>query len=273
MTLCFLSRWTTAVVAMLATTVGFAQDLRCYTVTKDIGRGTDRAPVVAQNLTLFHATKVYDYIDSDSLREVIVYDAALKQFVVLQLSSGMAAKVSQDQVRHFLNLARQGVEQDLAQPQPSTPKASIELLQFQLQPKFDTQVNDARLLRLTSPRYRYEVSLVSAPEPAVAQAYLRYADAIAELNAVLHPSLLPGPRLQLNQELRSRGLLPHKVRRTIEVDRVIDLQAEHQWTFRLDDVDRQYIAMWEAELSKSSLRWMEFKQLQQQVLGGKMAQR
>lgn len=258
---------------VLIAAFGHAQELRCYTSTKDLSRGPDQPVEIARNLTLFHANKVYDYIDSASLREVTIYEPAHKSFVVLQLSAGAAARISQDQVRHFLNLAKQGVEQDLANPQPATPQQALELLQFQLEPEFETRVDDSKRLRLTSPRFRYEVKTLQPPQPAVAGAYLRYADAIAELNAVLHPSLLPGPRIQLNDELRSRDLLPQSVRRIVEFDRVIDLRADHEWKWRLDEVDRQYITCWESELNKNNLRWLEFKDLQQAVLGGKLMKR
>jgi hypothetical protein len=273
MKLCAFFGWIAAAMAALAAAQCHSQELRCYTSTKDISKGTERPFEIARNLTLFHAGKVYDYIDSAALQEVTIYEPFQKRFVVLHTASGAAAEISQDEVRHYLSLARQAVEQDLAQPQPNTPSQSLDLLQFQLQPRFETRVDDGQRLWLASPRFRYEVKTLQAPEPAVAEAYLKYADAIAELNAVLHPSLLPGPRMQLNQELRTRGLLPESVRRTVEVDRVIDFRAEHEWKWRLEDLDRQYIAKWELELNKGNLRWLKFKELQQEVLSGRLTQR
>jgi hypothetical protein len=256
----------------LAATVASAQELSCYSLTEDLSQGVERKAVVARSLTLFHANKVYDYIDS--LQEVTIYEPVPRKFTVLQVKAGAAAEVTQDEIRRYLSLAEEQAAAEISQPSSAVPQRSLEWLQFQLQPKFEARLEaSANRLLLTSPQFRYDVEGLKPPEPAVAEAYLKYADALAELNAVLHPSLLPGPRLQLNQELRTRELLPKSVRRTMRVDRVSDLRVEHQWSWKLTDHNRQLIQQWETELRKSSLRRLTFKELQQEVLSGRLTQR
>lgn len=85
-------------------------------------------------------------------------------------------------------------------------------MEFQLLPEFQVRSEDkARKLSLLSPRFRYDAVYAEGPSPEIVQAYLRAADWTAQLNSVLHPhSLLPEPRLRLNDELRERGVLPLK---------------------------------------------------------------
>jgi hypothetical protein len=277
-----MTRLMVAQAAVLAVSVASlsAQELRVYTRTFDITRTTaeteSRAPIVARSLTLFHAGKVYDYIDS--LREVTIFEPAHRRFIVLHESAGAMAMVSQDEVRHFLNLAMeesQSVTADIArQPTPES-KGALELLRFQQQPEFTVTFDASQhRLKLDHPRYSYEVTTIAPPAGFTAEAYLRYADAVAELNAILHPhSLLPAPRLRLNEELRTLGELPLTVRRRVETATTVDLKAKHEWSWQLSEHDRQRISHWEAELRKKELRKLSFRQLQQEVLTGKMTQR
>jgi hypothetical protein len=251
-----------------------AQELRVYTRTVDL---TDPSkPVVARSLTLFHAGKVYDYVEA--AREITVYDPAHRRFFVIEESLGEYAEVTLDEIRRFLELAegraRELVADLIRQPSPAAPDA-VDFLQVQLTPQFAARYDQApKRLQLKSPKFLYEVACNPAPQPAVLNSYLKYADAIAELNAVLHPhSLLPGPRWQLNRELRQRGQPPTTVRRRLEFGSVSDLRAEHEWTWNLGPHDRQKISHWESLLSNQVLRPVSFKQLQQDVLGGGLAKK
>lgn len=249
-----------------------AQELRVYTRTVDLT--DEKKPIIARSLTLFHAGKVYDCVDVLSgHREITVYDPAHRRFFIVQESYGEYAEVTFDEIRRFLGLAEEKAKERVAdlirQPNPSAPDA-VDLLQVQLHPQFVVR-NDApnKRLQLQSPKFLYEVQTSPPPQPAVLESYLKYADAIAELNAVLHPqSLLPGPRWQVNRELKERGLLPVSVRRKLEFGGVSDLKAEHEWTWTLGPMDRQKISHWESLLSSQVLRPVSFKQLQQDVLGG-----
>ena len=67
------------IVACLLSLPGFlnAQEMRVYTTVRNL-RGSavseDRAPVVARSLTLFHAGKVYDYVEA--AKELTIFEPA-----------------------------------------------------------------------------------------------------------------------------------------------------------------------------------------------------
>jgi hypothetical protein len=99
------------------------------------------------------------------------------------------------------------------------------------------------------------------------ESYLRFADAAAELNSVLHPqAALPKPRLQLNDELRKRQLLPISVDLEATLDRPLHLQARHEWTWKFQSTDRQLINGWDKQLNDATLRRVTFRQYQQESL-------
>ncbi|MDZ4684745.1 MAG: hypothetical protein SH850_06605 [Planctomycetaceae bacterium] len=253
-----------------------AQEFSVYTRTVDLSTES----IKARSKTIFHAGKVYDCVDpqADSPREVIIYDPGHRRFFIIEESRSAYAEVTFDEIRRFLGLAedkaREVASDLISQPSLTAPDAG-ELLQVQLQPQFVARYDEpGKRLRLESPRFLYEAVCTAAPQPAVLDSYLKYADAIAELNSVLHPqSLLPSPRWQLNRELRERGVLPVSVRRRLEFGPVSDLKAEHEWSWTLRDHDRQLISHWESLLSGQTLRPMPFKQLQQAVLGGGLEQK
>lgn len=274
------SSWFSGLLLALAILCGPAargQEFRVYTRTADLSGTTPaKAPIVARSLTLFHAGKVYDYIDS--LREVTVFEPVHRRFIILHESSNAVATVSQDEVRRYLSMAEDEVYDVAAeQAKQSTPtaKSALQLLRLQLHPTFETAYDETgRRLRMDHPALRYEVECTNPPEAPVAETYFRYADAVSELNSVLHPhSLLPKPRMALNEELRTRGLLPRTVRRQVTTRAVTDLRAEHEWEWQLTDLDRQMIADWDRTLRRNDLRHLDFRQFQQEVLSGRLTAR
>lgn len=265
---CVLLAWTCA---------AHAQDLRVYTVTKDVGdSAAAKAPVISRSLTLFHAGKVYDYMAE--LREVTIFEPAHKRFTVLNESAAAYAIVSQDQLRRFLSLAEDRARElagDLVRSDSPDQQFAVELLQFQLRPEFQTRFDPtARRLQLETPLFAYDVSCVAPPQEVVVGRYLQYADALAELNSVLHPqSFLPGPRVALNRELRERKLLPVSVMRRVGLQARQTLVAEHEWKWTLTEYDRQLITHWESQIVKGQVREFSFEQMQRAVLTGKLSQR
>lgn len=254
-----------------------AQELRVYTVTKDVGDSSStKAPVISRSLTLFHAGKVYDYMAE--LREVTIFEPAHKRFTVLNESAAAYAIVSQDQLRRFLSLAEDRARElagDLVRSDSPEHQFAVELLQFQLRPEFQTRFEPtSRRLQMETPLFGYDVSCVTPPQEVVVDRYLQYADALAELNSVLHPqSFLPGPRVALNRELRDRKLLPVSVLRRVGQQTRQTLVAEHEWKWTLTEYDRQLISHWESQIVKGQVREFSFEQMQRAVLTGKLSQR
>lgn len=256
-----------------------AQELRIFTLTKDVSppeTNPQRAPVLSRSLTLFHAGKVYDYISE--LREVTIFEPSHRRFTVLNESAAAYAVISQDEVRRFLSLAEERARElasDLVRSNVPQQVQAVDLLHFQLHPEFATEYDAAtRRLKLDSTLMTYDVVGAEPPRGSVLDFYLRYADAMAEFNAVLHPqSLLPGPRLELNNELRKQNLLPVSVRRKVQLDQKLELLAEHEWKWALTEHDRQFINRWETQITKGQVRKLSFEQLQRAVLTGKLSQR
>lgn len=250
-----------------------AQEMRVYTVVRNLAAGSGRqdkdAPVLARSLTLFHAGKVYDYVES--AREVTVYEPAHHRFTLLNERRRTVTEVTQDEVRQFVTLVEQEgwKRMEAAQEQPGTDQVrSLNWLKFQLKPDFDTSFDQARMsVTLLEHNCRYSADGQAPPSRAVVDTYLRFADAAAELNSVLHPqALLPRPRLRLNEELRQRELLPVVVDLQANLERPLHLQARHKWDWKFQPTDRQLITSWESLLNDSTQRRLTFRQYQQELL-------
>lgn len=252
-----------------------AQEMRVYTTVRNLrgtGTGEERAPVVARSLTLFHAGKVYDYVEA--ARELTVFEPAHHRFTLLSERRRVATEVTQDEVRQYLTLVEQEAWKQLSTPpdQPGSPQGkSFGWLRFQLKPEFDIAFDGAKnSLTLTERDATYYAELQAPPSKSAVESYLRFADATAELNSVLHTQApLPRPRLALNGVLRERELLPIVVELKAMEDRM-HLQARHEWTWKFQSRDRQLISGWEAQLSDANLRRVAFRQYQHESLASEV---
>lgn len=252
-----------------------AQEMRVYTKVKDLA-APDPSEVRVRSLTLFHAGKVYDYVDS--AKEVTIYEPGHHRFTLLSESRNSQAEVAHSEVRQFLTLAKNDAQKHLeAADELAGPSQvrSLAWVKFQLRPEFSISFDKSKSeLLLLGNNCRYESRGVAPPSVEVAEAYLRFADAMAELNSVLHPrALLPAPRLKLNEELRQRGLLPVSVEFRAELDRPLWLRAEHEWTWKFSPSDRNLISKWERELADPAVRKVSFPQYQLDSLSGEVAKR
>jgi hypothetical protein len=258
-----------------------AQELRVYTTIRDLStpaaaKNPDQAPVLVRSLMLFHAGKVYDYIEP--AHEVTFFEPAHRRFTVLNLRRQLCSELTQDEIRQFLGLAedeahrRLGIETPDASP--STRK-SLELVKFQVQPDFTTTFDAGKLqLSLTSPNFEYVVDGFKPPSSDIVEKYLHVADWTAQLNSVLRPqSLLPAPRLQLNEVLRERQILPSTVILRADTDPALHLQARHEWTWTFSKTDRQMIDDWDRHLLDQNLRKLPFRQFQQEMLKTEIARK
>ncbi len=255
-------------VTFLAITVpAQAQQFGVYTKVFAIDGKSES--VVARSLTIFHAGKVYDYLDG--VGEVTIHDPARKQITIVDLGRRITTDLTHDELRRFLALAEDQLKTRLSSSAGgnSSPQAT-ELLQFQLAPRFSSKVRDNQKgLSLTSPRFRYAVDWTTADSDGTLQAYLDYADTAAMLNSVLHPhAFLPGPRLELNRELRQAGKLPVVVRLSVSTEPPLELRVEHQWNWKHTTKDRDQINHWEQLLRSNSLRKLTFPEFQRDTLTG-----
>ena len=255
-----------------------AQELRIYTTIRDLSvpaaqTQLNQAPVV-RSLMLFHAGKVYDYIEP--AHEITVFEPSLRRFTVLSPRRQLSSELTQDEIRQFLGLAEDEAQKRLAFKRES-PRKSLELIRFQLQPVFIPSF-DSEKLQLTMAgmegNFQYLVDGFQPPSLEVLETYLHVADWTAQLNSVLYPqSLLPAPRLKLNQELRQRGMLPLTVALKADTNPALHLEARHEWTWNFQKTDRQLIDEWEKHLRDPDIRRIPFRQFQQEMLKSEVARK
>lgn len=264
------------VVVLFGLTVrpGAAQEFRVYTRVYNEGAAErnpqlDQAPVVTRSLSLFHAGKVYDYVDS--AREVTIFEPTEHRFTILNTARAIRTTVDFDQLRHMLKVARYETEKYLAELEQSRKPGNrqrIAALRFQLNPTFEEDY-DAKSGRLTldSPHIRYDVRCAKAATPEVVEAYLRYADWVKRLNYVLHPhALFPAPRLALNANLRRKTMIPTEVTLEATVGTRLHMRAEHQIHWNLDSKDRSLLHRWETLRDDENTKPISFRRYQQTVL-------
>jgi len=255
-----------------------AQDLRVHTTVRDLsGSGASKSnesdSVVARSLMLFHAGKIYDYVDP--AQEVIVFEPAHHRFTVMNQPRQLRSELTQDEIRQYLGLVEKEAQRRIEEDLPSPSRKPLELLQFQLQPNFATTFDSKKNhLQLGSPHLQYTVSTSTPPSAEIAEKYLFVADWTAQLNSVLHPqSMLPAARLKLNEELRQRTMIPLSVELKADAEPGLHLQARHEWTWQLEKTDRQLIDEWERQLQGAKLKTLPFRAFQQEMLKVETAKR
>ena len=250
-----------------------AQELRVYTTIRDLSRhagpgAAEHAPVIVRSLMLFHAGKVYDYIDP--AQEVTVFEPAHKRFTVLNARRQLSTQLTQDEIRQFLGLAEDEASKRLeilAEEATPASKKSLEILRFQFQPDFAAEFDPVKHhLTMVGDNCQYIVDGVQPPSAAVLEQYLHVADWMAQFNSVLHPqSLFPAPRLKLNEQLRKREMLPITIVLKADTDPPLNLQAQHKWAWNFEKKDRQMIDEWDKQLRDPNLRTVSFRQFQQEM--------
>ena len=152
-----------------------------------------------------------------------------------------------------------------------TPSAErmADTITFQLHPKFEQSYDPMKeTLVLSSPSLTYRVETRKWAEADQVERYLAYADWTARLNFILHPnSLLPEPRITLNEALRSlNGRMPISVELDLRPGENLHLRAAHQLTRNLSEDDHSRIAKWEVDLKSKNVHRVPFLSYQQSVL-------
>ena len=228
-----------------------------------------RSPVVSRSLTLFHAGKIYDYLDS--MGEVIVIEPAHNRFTIMNTSRHMATTVDFDEIKRMLKLreaeTRRYIEELVESGDPKAAEAR-KMLEFQMSPEFSKDFEPMqKRVTLTSDILAYDVKVADAKSEEILKAYLAYADWMARLNSVLHPqSLFPAPRIALNEAMREQKLLPVDVTLQAEFEARIHLRAQHSFGWSLDTLDRKLINNWEQHLKSDDLDKISLHDYQRRIL-------
>ncbi|MFH1299994.1 MAG: hypothetical protein ABIK07_02960 [Planctomycetota bacterium] len=236
-----------AVAHVAGTIPCLAQEFRIRTTVFHHQPDVDPA-IVSRSVSIFHAEKVYDHVDG--LGEVTVFDPVQKRLIILNESRMIKAVINFDEIKNLLNVARHQTQEyvnDQIKRQESTGKEIAAQLKFQLDPVFDVQFDESKnQLALNSQLISYHVQCVAPDQKEAVETYLRFADWMARMNYVLHPyTLPPGSRIALNEELRTRNLIPTEVELQTRLEEKLYLRAEHKIHWKLDQRDRGLIHHWE----------------------------
>jgi hypothetical protein len=249
----------------------WAQDMRVYTTVTDASHGNGQSRVISHSLTLFHAGKVYDYMEE--VGEVVIYEPIHHRFVILGKDYA-ATEVPFSELNHYLEIAetesRRYLDQ-LSANNAGESGRSAELIRFQLDPQFEEELDPARnRLDLKGGCLDYSVTTAKIEQEQFVRQYLDYADWAARLNFVLHPNAaFPEARLTLNRSLREKQLLPTQVELTLQLADPVRLRADHSFRWEFQSVDRRHISHWEKMLRSNDVRWMSFQEYQQQLVANR----
>ena len=230
-----------AIAAVMLTAVGLgghaarlgAQDFRIETKVF-VG---DEAEPVSENLTLFRAGVVYDYLAQPV--EIAVFRRSPTErdsrFILLDPDQRLRAEIRTERIRSIL------VDLKSWAASQSDP-----LLQFAANPQFQ-EYYDSRggVLRLESDQMRYRLLTDTLKATAEATLYREFSDWYGRLAAVTHiGSLPPFPRLAANEALARHERIAREVQLTIPARRPsrntdLVLRAQHHVQWRLSKKDRQ----------------------------------
>jgi hypothetical protein len=259
-----------AAVFLAAATAAAAQDMSIYTTVSRVDEDHGPPVVVARSLTLFHAGKVYDWMED--IGEVVILEPIHNRFVILN-SNYLAARVEFGELRQYLRVGQHEAElylQDLATRDDRESHRAAAALEFELSPEFEESYEPTlQRLSLTSPSMSYEVRTANVDDAQLVEQYLTYADWTQRLNYVLHPhTTLPAPRLNLNESLREKGLLPTRVDLVTTLDGKLHLRAEHHYNWELLTEDKAHIHKWEQLLDSDQIHWVPFPEYQDRMIHG-----
>ncbi len=208
-----------------------ADDFRIET---KVYSGKNKTPV-SQNVTLFSAGQVYDYL-SDPDR-VAVFDKARGRFIVLDPARKIKAEVTTDEVQTFSDKYH-----------ALAAKSSNAFTRFAADPEFDVRFSEDGELTLSSDHITYRLQTIPAESAEAGRQYREFSDWYARFNAMSNPRATPPfARLSVNEELYDRGLVPSEVQLTIPAHselnvRAISMRSEHHVSWRLLQRDHDKIA-------------------------------
>ena len=254
-------------------TVCFGQGLRISTHVYDLEHTPAPGQMVSSSLSLCHNGQIYDYVDAAD--EVVIFDPVERQFTILNNTRGLYTTLTFDEIRHKMDSLEPRTTkyiQELRAKGTPTAERTADAIAFQLHPKFEQSYDAMKeTLVLTSPSLTYRVETRKWAEADQVERYLTFADWMARLNFILHPnSLLPEPRLALNEALRSlKDRMPITVELDLRPNDNLHLRAAHQLTRNLSEDDHSRIAKWETDLKSKSVRKVPFLSYQQSVLVSK----
>jgi hypothetical protein len=259
-----------------------AQDFRVYTRIFDarVPASTEAKETPPQLLgrstSLFHAGKVYDYLDSG--HQMTIFEPAHERFVIVDDPRRQMTVITFEEIENVLYQAGKSAEKKIAELRGEgtvAEKKQAELLEFYIAPRFKEKFDSKKqALKMTSPFLSYEIRCATHNSAESIQAYLNYTDWAQRLNYLVNPrAMLPGPRLAVNEVLRRRELLPVVVTLHTRQRDGLHLRAEHRFDWVLDATDRKMITHWEKLMTGGEVKEVPFTQFFEPPAGHKTAGR
>jgi hypothetical protein len=216
-----------------------------FAIRTQIYSGSGKTPV-AENLTIFHAGKIYDFAERGP-RSVTVFDTTTRRFVLAHPNRQVQTSLPADELIRF-------AAAELAKAK-LTDNA---LVRFAAEPKFVESFDAASgRLSLTSPVWDYHVETQRVDDREMLKRYSEFANWFTYLNVLFRP-LPPAVRLELNRVLDQHGCLPVRVVAQIKRDErvVVEQQSRHKLVAPAGAAERDRVRQWEAELA--DYRLVEF---------------
>jgi len=219
-----------AVAVLMTSTLCAENQFRCDT---EVFAGKDTKPV-QQTLTMFDGKVVYDFMlgKPEKPEEITVFDLGRGQITLLDPARKLKTTILRDDMLEWTATYK-------------TVKAESELFIFCTQPTFKEKFTDDTLT-LSSKQFSYEAVGVKPEQSGSEVLYRQFADWSARLNGMRPGNLPPFPRLQLNESLAAKGLLPRTIKRTISTAHLTGrrsetVRSEHLFNPQLSAGDKKQI--------------------------------
>ncbi len=214
-----------------------------FRVETKVFNGKDAKPA-SENLTLFCAGKVYDFLSEPAgdekgaveHKQISILDAHANRMVLLDPDRHVRTELKCDRLIEITgSLKAVAVQSNNA------------FLRFAAEPKFSETVGSTGdELTFSSPVMTYRVRTKKANSSEAVRQYCEFCDVYARLNVATSPGAPPPfPRLALDEALGKRELVPSEVELTINEGRLgskpIVRRSEHLFHWRLLESDQRRI--------------------------------
>ena len=236
-----------------------AEDFRIET---NVYNGKSKLPI-SQNITLFQAGYVYDFLttakQSGEPERVAVFDQSHGRFIILDPQKKVKAEIKTDEVLLFASKMQ-------------AAKSTNAFNKFAIDPDFEVEFSQDGQLTLTSSHMTYRLKTMAAVSPEAAAQYREFSDWYVRFNTMANPgSIPPFARMAVNSELAKRGLIPTEVHLTIPAQSSIksatSLRSDHHVSWRLLPRDIEKIE--DAATQLATFKLVSFDELKRTSLAKK----
>ena len=181
----------------------------------------------SQSTTIFSQGDIFDFMEDPP--ETLIFLQGRQDFVLLSVPRRVCTEIPGARVIEITDAMRQKAE-----------KQDRQFLQFMANPLLEQQVDGGTgLLTFRSPWITYRVTPAEIADPAVVRRYREFSDWYARMGPILDPeALLPFARMEVNQQLERRGVVPREVSLTVtpargQPERETQARSQHRFVERL----------------------------------------